>query len=428
MMKRVLDLLRKMYHSEKLLLMSIFLISCLFAVGFLFFFKNIGPEGHRVPVSDYVQCYAPITENIIQGKSAIINNQYVRCAVGYPLVLAPIFVLADAIGLDRFSFIIFFNVIFAAFSSVILFLLVKNVFNKKIALMASVLWMSYPLHQWFIKNAHTEIPFILILLLAVLFFVNFFTGAGKKYYIFFTGTLLGFASLVRPIGLLISLVLAILIFIVFNISLKKKLILLLLLILGNVMILAPWEYYVFLKNGNFAPISDGGPEGFRYGFTFGAKTGEGGDTYKGPQDVIDIMNNINSVKIKNNKSYGEILSILGNEAIKSPFAFTKLMIIKAARSWYGTSELWLENKIVLIQLPYLILGILGIIFSFKFYKDKIRYIIMFLSIIAYFWFMTTATLSIMRYIVPVMPFVIIFSSVAMYYFLEKYLKNHFSAQ
>jgi len=419
-MKQALELLKKMYNSKRLLLASIFLISCFFSVAFLFFLKNIGPEGHRVPVSDYVQCYAPITENIIQGKSAIINNQYVRCAIGYPLILTPIFLLADFADVSRFSLLIFFNVIFAALTSVILFLLVKSIFNKNIALISSFLWMSYPLNLWFIKNAHTEIPFILILLLALLLFVNFFIGAGKKYYILLAGALLGFASLVRPIGLLISLILAILIFIALhNISIKKKFILLLLLILGNVMIIAPWEYYVFLKNGNFAPISDGGPEGFRYGFTFGTRTGDGGDTFKGPQDVIDVMNNINSVKINNNKSYGEILSILGNEAVKSPVAFMKLMVIKAVRSWYGTSELWLENKILLIQLPYLILGIMGIIFGFKFYKDTMRYIIIFLSIIAYFWFMTTATLSIIRYMVPVMPLVIIFSALAIYTIVQK---------
>ena len=42
-----------------------------------------------------------------------------------------------------------------------------------------------------------------------------------------------------------------------------------------------------------------------------------------------------------------------------------------------------------------------------------------LAVIVYFWFMTIAALSIMRYIVPVMPFVIIFSAFAVNILIEK---------
>jgi len=425
MMKKVLLYLNKVYNNEKLLISLIFLLSCIISVVFLVFFANIGPEGHMALGTDYLQCYAPIAENIISGKDIILNKEYVRCAPGYAFLLVPIFYLSDAFSLGRVPLILFFNVILTAISAAILFLIARNVFSKNVSLISSLLWLSYPLNQWLIKNPNSEVPFITLLLLGTLLYMKLVNNPEDKKYAFWSGLAMGIAALVRPIGLLVPLVLIMLVFFLINQPLKKKAITAFIILLGSIVFILPWELYALNKTGDLMPLSTGGPATIREGFYFGARSGAGGDKFKASEDVMNFMAKIYSEPVVNNKSYRELAGLLWRETLNSPTAFFKLMIIKIARSWYGTSQLWLEWRIALLQLPYLIFGTAGVFFAIKKHKEKSKQIMVLLAPIAYFWLMVVATLSIARYMIPVMAFVAIFSAVALYHiFLEKHFKKY----
>ncbi len=77
---------------EKRLFILIFIFSVFISLVFLFLARNVGPEGHRIPGPDYLSCYAPMAENIIQGKGIPVKeDSYIRCAPGYHIILLPIF-------------------------------------------------------------------------------------------------------------------------------------------------------------------------------------------------------------------------------------------------------------------------------------------------------------------------------------------------
>ena len=59
------------------------------------------------------------------------------------------------------------------------------------------------------------------------------------------------------------------------------------------------------------------------------------------------------------------------------------------------------------------------IYAIKKYKDKIEYIILFFGIIIYFWAMSFLAIPILRYVIPAMPFVIIFSAAGVSFILIK---------
>jgi len=163
-MNTILTVLFKIYNNKKLLLVSIFVVSLFFSLIFLVCFKNIGPEEHNIPNTDYLACYGPFAESILQGQFVYINKYQQICSPpGYPIILAGVFSLSRLLGMDKILLITIFNIFMVAGAACFLFLIAELIFKKKIALFASFLWMTYPFNVWFIKNPQTEVPFILFL-------------------------------------------------------------------------------------------------------------------------------------------------------------------------------------------------------------------------------------------------------------------------
>ena len=93
------------------------------------------------------------------------------------------------------------------------------------------------------------------------------------------------------------------------------------------------------------------------------------------------------------------------------------------RAWYATSETWWEKEILLVQLFYLIPGIIGLLSSFKKFKEEIPYLLLLLIIIIYFWLVTIIGLSILRYMIPVMGILMIFSAITVNTIMNKLIKS-----
>jgi hypothetical protein len=79
----------------------------------------------------------------------------------------------------------------------------------------------------------------------------------------------------------------------------------------------------------------------------------------------------------------------------------KLLLLKLARSWYGTDSQRFEKPTLFIQLAYLALVAWGIWSAWKPGGLDRVFLIGALLIVGYFWGMTFMALSILRYMVPV---------------------------
>lgn len=410
------------YNNKKLLLTFIFLTSLLFSLIFLIFLGRIGPPEHRIPGTDYLIWYKPIANNILKGEGFLIEGGKDIISPGYPLILSIVFALSSLSGINELQLIVVFNIIMAAAAACFLFLIAESIFDKKIALTTSFLWMSYPFNLWFIKNPNTEVPFILLLYAGIWLYL---IALEKKRFgfIFLVGALIGFAALIRPMGLLLPFIFISFIFSILKGNPKRIQLLLVVFLLAGVLItILPWEGYVLAKTGRIIPLSTWGPGAVVDGLTFNSKPSEGERRGFISDDVMGL---IERVEAGNLTTSTKILHFAAQELINRPTPFLKLIGWKLVRSWYATAQMWREGEILAVQVIYLLAGLIGIIYGIKFFKDKIREIIFLLSIVFYFWGMTILALSILRYVVPAMGLIIIFSAITVNIIIDKLSKKRF---
>jgi len=138
------------------------------------------------------------------------------------------------------------------------------------------------------------------------------------------------------------------------------------------------------------------------------------------KDIMDLMIRAEEGGLD---SFSKVINFLGKELVERPITLAKLFGWKLVRSWYATSQMWWETKILLVQLVYILSGLFGLIYLFRKCQKKIPEAIFLLTLILYFWFMTISALSILRYMVPAMAFVVIFSAVAIVFITGSLLKK-----
>jgi len=421
-MNSISTLFFRIYNNKKLILISIFIFSLLVSSFYLIFLKNIGPKEHQIPGTDYLRYYEPVAESISQGKGIPIKKEVaIRYPIGYPLILSGLFSFSRFLGLEKLATIVVFNVFITAFATCFLFIFVKSIFNKKIALISAFLWASYPFNLWFIKNPNTEVPFILLFYLALWIYVLGIKKLSFKFF-FISGALIGLISLIRPISIFLPFPLAIsILFLIKQSTLKQKFIFSFLLLIAFLIVISPWIIYVYLNTGKLLPLSSGGPPSIYAGLTMMISEPEEKGRVILPEDVINL---INESKGRNMESFWNISHFFLEKLVKQPIVFLKLIGIKMARAWYATSETWWEKEILLVQLLYLIPAIVGLILSLKNFKEKIPYLLLLLIVIAYFWLATTVALSILRYMIPVMAILMIFVAITVNTIINRLITNY----
>lgn len=100
------------------------------------------------------------------------------------------------------------------------------------------------------------------------------------------------------------------------------------------------------------------------------------------------------------KTSGEVIGAIRDAATANPAAFIKLLLIKIGRCWYGTDEMWHEGKILVIQIFYLALSLLGALSWFRSDRPGGWLMSVLAVILLYHWAAATVVLSILRYMMP----------------------------
>jgi len=414
-MEQIFNSIKIVYNDKKYLLFFVFCVSVVFSLIFLIFFRNIGPFQHKEPSTDYVEYYKPVAESLIQGKGYSINGTIPHnMAPGFSLVLSFVFVLSDKLGVDRLQAIVLMNVIFVALGVCFLFLLAESIFGRKIALLSSFLWMTYPFSLWFLKTPHTEVLFIPFFFFGVFLYSLALKDKSFKMS-FWAGLFFGLASFTRLIGLFLPVFLIIFYFFQKTSPVKKRAILAAFLIIGYLVVIVPWAGFLVSKTGKFLPAWL-----FRSSLVFGFTSALSSGDKTAPGITTEAKESLQKIK-EANSSQGDkqAFSLLFEEFSKNPLLFLKLIILRALRPWYATYSMWWEGKILLVQSFYLITALAGLYFAFKKHKNKIADIFLFLVVISYFWLVAVSVGSILRYMIPVMALAMVFSAI----FIDKMLKK-----
>ncbi len=361
--------------------------------------------------SDYTKFYEPVARNISIGIGIVDGkgNVAIRYPPGYPLILSQIFSIADYFNYPRLKLIAVFNVLSSAATALFIFLIALLIFSERVAILSSLLWITYPFNLWLIRQPNSEVPFLLLLYLGIWIF---FLGVEKENFPLsvITGFIIALASLVRPVSILIIFIFVMATLFFKKIPKMKRLMLACFIIVGFIITLLPWEFHVYSRIGQVIPLSSGGPPSIIDGLTFALDTEKENYQEHVSTDVLELMRRI-KVNTSEVNSSMDIFKYLHQEMIEKPLPVLKLFALKLCRSWYGTDSMRYENYIIPIQILYLLLGFMGILIGFWIFKERTHHIFLLISIIFYFWAMTALVLPILRYMIPTMGCIFILSAI-----------------
>lgn len=311
---------------------------------------------------------------------------------GYSIFLAGIYKLnGHDINMVRYS-----QIVLDSLTAVLIFLIAFSTFSRNISLMSAFTYAFYPLAIYQSTLLITEALFTFLLTMFLLFSLpikNKQTGLlqMKPFLFFVSGLVLGLAALTRPNGIV---VIAALFFILFFLPLydKKRLAYLYFFsLLGLFLTVFPWiwrNYYFFDK---FIPISS---------IIF--------HTFEEAEGVV--QSNVWDYL------YKKLSRIFQNTGEVIDFIFSAPFYI-----WYKTNSGTQDLYIALIQYPILGVSILGMIKSIK--KYIISKYLFFVFIIFFVSLLLVTKNALARYIVPIMPIIIIFFAIGLEQIKDLYFKH-----
>lgn len=387
-------------------LLGIALVAAIVDVAFV----TLLPETFRAnEASDYFSFYRPLAQNIAAGNGLVMNGRLPsRYPPGFPVYLAFHFLVAKLLGLSAEWLITAGNVVLSTLSCFLIYWIARLAFTERIACFAALLWATYPFNLWLLKQPNSEVPFIFVLFLSVwLFLRSAFTGYIP---LLLVGVLTGVAALIRPIALLVALLLSLSLLFRYAMPLLRRLI-------GAAMILAcflvailPWEVALHRYSGHWVLLSTGGPPSMVNGLDYPLKYNGRSREWIPPaaSQLID--------RVKQHEASlattSDIAKWLFQQFKADPVALTQLMLLKLWRSWFATESMLHERAIGMVQSAYGLLAIAGVWLAWRRFAEARWLIALLVVLVLYFWAMTTLVLSIVRYMVPAMGFLMIFGAIA----------------
>lgn len=384
---------------QRLTIPAIFLAAVLLQSAFLALLpRSFSSNNSR----DFADFYNPAAQNLVAGRGLVLNSGsfLTLYPAGFPIFLASAYRAADLLGLDRMHAVTAANILCMALGCVLVFCIARKVFGERAGLLAAALWITYIFNLWLTKQPNSEIPFIPLLYGAVFCFVLSVSDQDAKWAVL-SGLLLGWAGLVRPIVLFLPGVFGAFFLLQRDLAPRRRVLLAAALVGAFVIAVLPWEWEVYRHTGKIVPLSTNGASSILDGVTF---TRHGG--YAVPAGAAGLMQRM-SGHLRDLQTTGKIFRYLAGELRDNPAAVLELYSLKIARSWYGTESGAHEAVVAALQLCYLLLCAVGAIVVWRKLPEQRYFLALFLTLVFYFWAMAVVALSILRYMIPVMAFLLI---------------------
>lgn len=390
---------------ESLLVIGLFLAAML--VAFAFWSVLPGEYGENQS-TDYENAYEPVARSIAAGRGIMLDGELsTRYPPGFSIALAGVFRLGRVTGAGDDVSLVAFRLFCVGLAVVLIYGMARLVWPARLALLPALAWMTYPFSLWLTKQPNSEVLFIPVLYAGLfVFWWAVLRGAGgwRVWLLYLAaGVLAGAAMLIRPaaLGLSVVMALATLLFAAREVAVRARLGYGALIVIGSLLVVLPWEAAVYARTGEIIPLSTGGAATIHDGLTFLAVPKEYRREVAVPEDVAELMWAVHERRDET-ATTGGVFRVVFEEARAAPAAFTKLMFIKLARSWYGIDSRNLELPTLIIQAGYLLLVIWGAIYSWRQGGALRRMTGGNWLIVAYFWAMTFMVVPLLRYMAPVM--------------------------
>ncbi|MFN0109772.1 MAG: glycosyltransferase [Blastocatellia bacterium] len=381
------------------------------SVATLLIFWRLVPSGPQANEnSDYLNYYEPVALNLAAGKGLVTNGGQpgTHYPPGYPMLLAAAFKLANWFSLSIETANLGMTLVSHALAAVFLFLLAQKLWGNGGGLIAALAWISYPPILWLSKQPSSEIPFMAVFYGSVYLLWSAYWRGASRFWFALAGLLGGIAALIRPIGLGAMVIMSLgLLLATGKQQLRLKLTLVALLLFGNLLAIFPWQVWVYSRTGKVVLLSGNLVPSIRDGLRFAVNLKKYRQAVAVPEDVRAMMQRIDA-RYDEMTSLDSLVKVVREEARPQPMALVKLVFIKAARSWYATDSGRREGLILLFQFVYLSLIVWGGWRAWKAGGQSRALVFGIALTLLYFWGMTMLTLSILRYLTPIIGLAFVF--------------------
>jgi 4-amino-4-deoxy-L-arabinose transferase-like glycosyltransferase len=305
---------------------------------------------------DYLTYYQPVAQRLLDGvglreESGALAAHY---PPGFSILLAGVFGVARLTGMNEELALDIFILICTALSVTLVYMIALRVFGNRTALLAGLLWLTYPFSLWLTKQPNSETPFLVLLLATIYSFVSFRQEEPELrstgWPALRTGLLAGLTSLVRPVAVVLSVVLAtVLLYSRRDLRTKQRLRAAALLLAGNLLAVMPWEFWVWQDSGQWIVLARSSSNSLMDGMTFAAHP-------KGSGVLLPVRPNVRELMLRADADHervetlGGIARFLWKEARRDPATVLEFLFLKARRIWYGTHGQWLETFSACVQI------------------------------------------------------------------------------
>jgi len=349
--------------------------------------------------SDFDAFYRPVAEQIADGRGVEIDGEpATRYPPGYPLVLAGAFVLADAVGVARSDAVTPLTIVLAATAGLLLHLVARPLFGRRVAWAASAAWLAYPLTLWTTKQPNSEIPFLVGLYAAIVLLVPLVTeGRAGPRRLAAAGLVLGLAAIVRPAGLVLIPAVGLVAWLRLTGD-RRRLGLVAAFALAAAVPVLVVSAWTSAQRDQVALLSDSNVANLVEGLSFAVDSPEEAEDLPMPGGLRDFV-------IEAHEREGELLredsapELLATTAREQPVVLLQLVGYKAARAWYGTESFRYEGLLLVTQVGWLALAGIGV--WLRRGEEAVRwYVALVLALNLAAWGAAIVGLSIVRYLVP----------------------------
>ena len=365
---------------------------------------------HRV--NDYENRFEPVARSLLAGKGycqyeGVTMTHY---PPGNAFFLVAVFWLAQQTGLPEQPLLILIAVGLQAISGALLFRLAREFWAALSCVLVSFVTLAYFPNTLLTFWGSSEAIYSPFLILSLLLFWRGMQNE-SRWRFFLVGLLFGIGMLIRPfVTYLPVFFVALMISNYSPFKFSKRMVLAGCMLAGVALAILPWQIWTYQQTKQFYLVSSIGPDNVVIGIAYALPRPVQLDI-EVPPGVRSLMHSIIDYRSQGKiESFSGLFSWLRNEALTHPGDFANLLARKVTRVWFATDSHRHEMTLFYLQLPLLSIGLMGVFLCLRSTGDLRRFAMLCIVVIAFYWLMATAGASILRYMAPVMPLVLLMST------------------
>jgi 4-amino-4-deoxy-L-arabinose transferase-like glycosyltransferase len=293
----------------------------------------------------------------------------------------------------------------------LVYLIAKELFQRKTALLACVLFGLHPLLLWFLPRIWIETFFTFLTTLTALALVYSLKNPSILTALA-SGVLLGCMSLTKGVSLFLPFLVAPL-FALFIQSKRKGMVYALIIFASAWLVVLPWTIRNYKLTGRLILVHTSGSVNFIIGDVLVQHLAEHPLSHgvlfeKGHQEVVSLIEKYGLTRSHDSAVETRLSAEVFSRVKGNPSFYVKKILYQAATFWYLGETPLKTVLLILVNVPILVLGLLGIM-SYKLGQQE-KGMLLLISFVLYFWLIYSAIYAIARFSATIVPVMIIFAS------------------